>query len=332
VPRVKIDGAKELMSARDDASREMYDVVIVGGGAAGLSAAIALGRALRRVVVIDAAQPRNSPAEHMHGFLGHDGLPPVDLLEKGRAEAERYGVTMLQDGVVSLARHEDSDDLAFTSSLASGAQVQGRRVVIAMGGTDVLPDIPGLNEVWGKDVHVCPYCHGYEVRDAPLAVIATGDHSPMYALMIRNWSRDLIYFEHERPPLTSEEESQFEAMGIRRVHGTVSRMVVEGGRLTAIETENDDRFERSAVFIGTLLQANASILEPVGVTLRQTGQGTIVEAVAQGRTNVPGIWVVGNVTTPSLTVVGAAAAGAMTAGSVNMDLIMDDVATHVRGS
>jgi thioredoxin reductase len=309
----------------DASTRDSCDVVIVGGGAAGLSAAMALGRALRRVVVVDAGQPRNAPASHMHGFLGHDGLSPALLLEKGRAEVASYGVALRQDSAIHIARRDDVESVAFTLTLQSGAKLEARRVLIATGAKDRLPDIPGLAEVWGKDVHVCPYCHGYEVRNAPLAVIATGDHSSMYALMIRNWSSDLFYFDHEHRPLTEEEQGQFDAMGIRRVQGTIRRIVVDDGRLTAIEMEDGARFDRSAVFMGTTLTANASLLQPLGVATHHSGHGTVIEVDQQGKTSVPGIWAAGNVTNPSLQVVGAAAAGAAAAGGINMDLIMEEV-------
>ena len=137
-----------------------YDVVIVGGGAAGLSAALVLGRARRRVAVIDAGAPRNAPAAHMQGFLSRDGMPPAELLAAGRAEVTGYGVEIIEDMVVGI-------EPGFTVRLANGDTLTARRVLVTTGVSDELPDIPGVQERWGRDLLHCPYCHGWEVRDQP---------------------------------------------------------------------------------------------------------------------------------------------------------------------
>jgi thioredoxin reductase len=143
---------------------DSYDVVVVGGGAAGLSAALVLGRARRRVVVIDSGEPRNAPASHMHGYLSRDGLPPAELLQPGRDEADGYGVDFVSDRVVSV-------EPGISLLLADGATKMARRVLLATGATDVLPEIPGAQERWGRDFLHCPYCHGWEVRDQPPGVL-----------------------------------------------------------------------------------------------------------------------------------------------------------------
>jgi thioredoxin reductase len=140
---------------------ERYDVVVVGGGAAGLSAALVLGRARRRVVVVDGGAPRNAPAAHMHGFLSRDGMSPADFLVAGRAEAAAYGVEFISGHVISI-------EPGFSITLAAGQPLEARRLLIATGATDELPPIPGLKERWGEDFLHCPYCHGWEVRDQPL--------------------------------------------------------------------------------------------------------------------------------------------------------------------
>jgi thioredoxin reductase len=309
--------------------QEQYDAAVVGGGAAGLSAALMLGRALRRVAVIDAGQPRNAPADRMHAFLGHDGLPPSELLEKGRQEILNYGVDVVRDRVVNIQRDSESHGMSFTVSLNAGSPVSARRILIAAGARDELPDIPGITNVWGRDVHICPYCHGYEVRNTALGVIATGDHSVTYALLIRNWTPDLVFFEHERGPSSSEEIQRLDAMGIRRVAGRVTRLVVEGGRLAALELESGVRVERSAVFLGSHLVPHLSFARSLELSIKETPQGSVIDVDPQGRTSVPGVWAAGNVANPSLQVVGAAAAGNVAGGAINMDLIMEDVERRV---
>jgi thioredoxin reductase len=170
-----------------------FDVLVVGGGAAGLSAALMLGRARRRVAVVDGGAPRNAPASHMHGFLSRDGMPPSDLLKAGREELAGYGVEIIEDSVTRL-------DPGFTARLAGGRELTARRVLVATGVHDDLPDVPGLRESWGTDAVTCPYCHGYEVRDQPLGVLGTEPASVEHALLVRQWSPDVVYFAHAAPP------------------------------------------------------------------------------------------------------------------------------------
>ena len=159
----------------------MYDVVVVGGGAAGLSGALALGRSLRSVLVIDAGEPRNAPADHAHNYLGREGINPRELLEVGRAEVASYGVEVLADRVVGLSGEVDD----FLVTTAGGRRVRGRRVLVTGGVVDELPDVPGLAERWGVDVLHCPYCHGWEVRDRAIAVLATTPMASHQALLFR---------------------------------------------------------------------------------------------------------------------------------------------------
>ena len=193
---------------------QTYDVVIVGGGAAGLSAALVLGRARRRVAVVDAGAPRNAPAAHMQGYLSRDGMPPAELLAVGRAEVASYGVELIEDVV-------DAIDPGFTVHLGDGRALDARRVLVTTGVRDDLPDIPGVRERWGQDLLHCPYCHGWEVRDQPLGVLGTNPGSILHAQLIRQWSDDVIYFAHRQEP-TETEAVELDARGIRVVHGEVS--------------------------------------------------------------------------------------------------------------
>jgi len=156
---------------------DSYDVVVVGGGAAGLSGAMALGRSRRRVLVVDGGEPRNAPAGHMHNYLGRENTPPAELLRIGRAEVEQYGVEVVDNRVLAVTR-SGGDAPGFDVTLAPDRSVQARRVLTASGVVDELPDVPGLADRWGRDVLHCPYCHGWEVRDHAIAVLAT---SPLSA-------------------------------------------------------------------------------------------------------------------------------------------------------
>lgn len=289
-------------------SENTYDVLVVGGGAAGLSAALMLGRARRRVAVVDARAPRNAPASHMHGFLSRDGLPPSDLLKIGREELAGYGVDLLDDSVTAL-------DAGFTARLASGRELTARRVVVASGVHDDLPDIPGLPESWGTDAVTCPYCHGYEVRDQPLGVLGTEPASVEHALLVRQWSPDVVYFSHTEP-VSDVDRARLDARGIRVVDGTVTAVRREDGHLTGIEV--GARFvPRAALFIRTRTVPHDELLRGLGY------EAGVVDPT--GKTSVPGVWAAGNVVDARATVIIAAAQGAAAGGAVNHDLVAEDV-------
>ena len=202
---------------------ETYDVAIIGGGPAGLSAALVLGRARRRVVVVDAGAPRNAPAAHMQGFLSRDGMSPAALLETARAEVRRYGVEIVEDRVVDATA-------GFALRLAGGRTVQARRVLFATGAVDDLPDVVGARERWGRDLLHCPYCHGWEVRDRPIGVLGSVEH----AHLLRQWSDDVILFTHTTA-VTAGERATLDARGIAVVDGLVERLVVADDRLRAVQ-------------------------------------------------------------------------------------------------
>lgn len=294
---------------------EMYDVVIVGGGAAGLSAALVLGRARRRVLVVDGGAPRNAPAAHMQGFLSRDGMPPAELLAAGRAEVIGYGVEIVADQVLAI-------ESGFSVRLAVGRVVVGRRLLVATGVGDELPDIPGVRERWGKDLLHCPYCHGWEVRDQPLGVLGTHPMSVLHAQLVRQWSDDVTYFAHTYD-LTATEQTQLEARGIRIARGEVARLVIDDDRLTGVELSNGQVIARTAVFIrpGNLPHADG-LLAGLGCELDAAG---FVIVDATGATSTPGVWAAGNVADPRAQVITAAGAGSAAAIAINADLVQDDV-------
>ena len=221
--------------------QHQYDVVIVGGGAAGLSAALVLGRARRRVAVIDAGNPRNAPAADMQGFLSRDGMPPAELLAKGRAEVARYGVEVIRDRVERI-------DPTFVVHLHHRGTVKARRILVATGVGDELPEIPGVRERWGRDLLHCPYCHGWEVRDTALGVLGTISGSVQHALLVRQWSDDVVFFAHDYP-LSADERARLCSRGIRVEDGEVTRLVVENDGLTGVELADGRVVVRTAVFI-----------------------------------------------------------------------------------
>ena len=183
-----------------------YDAVVIGGSAAGLSAALVLTRARRRVAVVDSGEPRNGPAAHMQGFLSRDGMPPRDLVAAGRTEVQHYGGHLVEGVVTDVQRLDAS---RFAVRLASGATMSARRVLFATGLRDEIPDVPGVRDRWGRDLLHCPYCPGYEVRDMPLGVLGRGPATVQHALLIRQWSPDVVLFTHGGD-LTASERAELQ--------------------------------------------------------------------------------------------------------------------------
>lgn len=288
----------------------MYDVVIVGGGAAGLSAALVLGRARRTVAVVDSGEPRNRTAAASHGFLTRDGIPPADLVKIGREEVRGYGVDVFDDRVTAVEH-------GFTVRLASGATLSARRLLVTTGMRDELPDIQGVAELWGNDVHVCPYCHGYEVRDQPLAVVKSGPMGVMKAVMLRQWSPDVVLFPGDYTP-TEEEAARLTSHGITVEPGEVTRLVIADGRLTGVEV--DGRVvARTAVFLQPAAFPRDELLRSLGC---ETDERDIVKVDAAGRTTVQHVWATGNVIEPMTQLVSAAGAGSATAIALNNEWLL----------
>ena len=291
-----------------------YDVLVVGGGAAGLSAAMVLLRARRTVAVVDAGAPRNAPAAEMHGFLSRDGMPPAELIRAGRAEVAGYGGTLLDDTVASI-------EPGFRARLASGAELRVRRVLVASGLRDEVPDIPGVRERWGKDVLHCPYCHGFEVRDQPLGVLGGSAEAVQHALLIRQWSADVALFPHT-DALDADQHELLTARGVRIVEGRVARISVEANRLRGVELTDGTLVPRAAVFVRPRFVPNSHLLAELGCEADENGW---VTADATGRTTVPGVRVAGNAADPRAQVITAAGQGSAAAIAINAELVEEDV-------
>jgi thioredoxin reductase len=302
-----------------------YDVVVVGGGAAGLSAALVLARAGRRIAVVDAGEPRNSPAQHMHGFLSRDGFPPAELLRLAHEEVSGYGADIVAARVSDVRRTGD-DAPRFDVQLTEGDAFSARRVLIATGLRDVLPDIPGVRERWGRDLLHCPYCHGYEVRGRPLGVIGGNPEAIAHAHLVRQWSHDVVLFTHDTDLAEGAREALI-ARAIGVVDGPVARLHVEDDALTAVELADGRLIRRAAVFVRPRMLPDNDALTSLGCAIDVNGW---VVADATGRTSVPGVWVAGNVANPRAQVITAAGEGSTAAIAINADLVDEDVAEAVR--
>jgi thioredoxin reductase/SAM-dependent methyltransferase len=379
---------------------EIYDVVVVGGGPAGLSGALALSRAGRSVLVVDAGDPRNAPAGHVHNYLAREGVPPADLLAAGRAEVAGYGGEVVAGRAVGArvgvegevapgqaggagvgdggevvagqavgAGAGDGGEVAgravgagvdsegevvagravgvggeavtahavgggFTVTLDDGRVVRGRRLLVTTGLVDELPDVPGLVGRWGRDVLHCPYCHGHEVRDRRIGVLAGGPLSVEQANLWRQWSPHVTLLTHDTPAPSGDEAERLAAREIAVVAGPVASLEVAGDVLTGVRLTSGEVVGLDALVVAPRFTARAGVLESLGlkpVDVEHGGQvvGSQIPADPAGGTDVPGVWVAGNVGDVRAQVITSAAAGLNAAAAINADLVAEDTRVAV---
>ncbi|MBA8794737.1 thioredoxin reductase [Friedmanniella endophytica] len=299
------------------------EVAVIGGGAAGLSGALTLGRMRRSVVVIDEGRPRNAPAEGVHGYLSRDGIPPQELLRCGREEVTGYGVRILTGRVAAVAR----EATAFRLELGDGSVLRARRLLVTTGMTDALPEVPGVRERWGRDVLHCPFCHGWEVRDQAIGVLATTPMAAHQAQLLRLLSDDVTVFTHSTGGFDETVAGPLRARGIRLMDGRVEGLVVEADRLTGVRLADGTEVPVQALAVGPPWTLNLAGLEGLGLRTVEhpTGFGEVLEVDANGRTSVPGVWAAGTVANPTAQVSTSVAAGAWAGATIVASLLEDTI-------
>lgn len=327
---------------------QTFEVAVVGGGAGGLAASIALARSLRSVVVIDAGQPRNAPSSHAHNVLGQEGINPHDLIARGRAEAQAYGVIFMNDTVATVRAADDETQPAeaaptsrFELATSAGVSVRAQRIILATGLTDELPEIPGLADGWGETVLHCPYCHGFEVRGQRIGIVGTTAMSYHQAMMFSQLSDDVTFIRHNAPAPDAEQTKMLSSLGIEYVDATTAEVArsgadtvvtvgsgsPDGQRLESPEGESTGTIVFDALAVGGYARANAELFTQLGGTVvdHPSGMGTTIPTHIGGQTDVPGVWAVGNSADMSAMVVGSMASGLMAGAHVNADLIMESI-------
>lgn len=313
---------------REDMREELYDAVIVGAGTAGLSAALVLGRSGRRVLVLDGGEPRNAPAEASHGFFTRDGIHPGEMLGIGREQLEPYPSVEYRAGRATEASGVDG---TFEVILENGEVVTARKLMLATGVADVLPERPGFRELWGKGVYHCPYCHGWEVRYKPLAVLASPEAAFERVALIRNWSRDIVLLTDGESGLSAEDRDKLDTLSVPVYEERISHLEGDPTRqddgLKRVVFESGATLEREGLFYVPLQRQRSGLAYNLGCEI--TAPVPTVELVKANpmtrETTVSGVYSVGDtVAGPGQSVVVASASGAGAAYVLNHALAIQD--------
>jgi thioredoxin reductase len=300
-----------------------WDCIVVGGGAAGLSAALVLGRARRRTLLVDAGEPSNLPAEGIGGLLGHDGRPPAELYAAGRAELGAYPTVELRDGTVEGGSRVDA---GFALDLAGGGRETTRRVILATGMEYQPPDLPGLAPLWGRSVFHCPFCHGWEMRDAALGVLGGGAGGLHRALLLRGWSDDVVLLSDGPAELGADDRQRLSAAGVEVDERPVAHLIARDDALAAVEFADGSRLPREGLLVPVTAAQRSPLAAQVGAEHAEPGP-VVADALvvdAMFRTTAEGVSAAGDLSAQLPQVAGAISAGSLAAVGVVQGLMAED--------
>jgi thioredoxin reductase len=297
-----------------------YDCIVVGGGPAGLSGALMLGRCRRSVLVCDAGEPRNAQSDGLHGYLTRDGMHPGEFLGLARQELEQYPTVEFHRGEVTEARRTSG---GFHVVCAGGLQLNARKLLLATGVVDEVPEIEGLRELYGKSVHHCPYCDAWEWRDQPLAVYGRAEAGMALALALTVWSDDVVLCTDGPSGLSEEEEEELDQAGVDVREDPVVRLEGRNGLLDRVVFAEGDPLSRRALFFCSGQHQRSPLAEQLGA--RFNAKGTVDTGSCEV-TNVPGLYVAGDASKDVQFVVVAAAEGSEAGMAINKVLLKEDLA------
>lgn len=294
---------------------EVLDVVIIGGSFAGLSAALALGRGLRKVIVIDAGEPCNKKVQHSQNLLTHDGQAPAEIRKEALADIAKYDTVTILNGFASGAEKEGE---LFKVSVSDGHMFRAKKLLFATGLKNKMPDIPGYEACWGVSAIQCPYCHGYEYKGQPTAVLAAGPRTMHIVRLVNNWTKDLTVFTNGEQPFTSEELEKIKQHNIRIVEAPVARIEHEEGHIRAIVCDDDSTYPVSLLYTHPPLYQHSTLPASLGCELDEMG---FIKTDEFKRTTVQGIYAAGDNTSFMRSLSNAIASGGMAGAVINNDMI-----------
>lgn len=298
--------------------KEKFDVIIVGGSYAGLSAAMALGRALRKVLIIDGGKPANRFTPHSHNFITHDGRPPGEIATLARKQVDEYATVTRIEGLVVSAEKADNE---FVVRLDKEKTYISRKLVFATGIIDQLPDIPGFSDCWGKSVLHCPYCHGYEVRDEPTGILGNGDYGFEFSGLISNWTKQLTLFTNGKSTLSAEQTAKIKSHDITIVEKEIEKLDHHNGLLQRIIFKDGTVSFVKALYTRPAFKQHCFIPEWLGCEMTEDGY---VKVDATQETTITGVYACGDNVTRIRTVANAVAMGTTAGMMVNKELVMEE--------
>ena len=300
-----------------DAQTE-YDVVIVGGSVAGLSAALVLGRSLRRVLIVDSGKPCNQQTPHSHSFMTRDGETPAQLTTLAREQALAYPtVHYLPGRVTTLSK----DDDGFNLTTDSNTPIQARKVLLATGLEDIMPPIEGFTECWGISVLHCPYCHGYEVRNQPLGVLIQSDHAVDYVGLIHHWSKKLTLFTNGAGSLSDEQKGAISRFRVPVVETPITKITHENGVMSSVELQDGSHVALTALFAPVPFRQHSDLAQQAGCTFNPAG---LIDVTIVGQTSVPGLFAAGDNSSPMRQLAIASANGVAAGIGINRELLAEE--------
>lgn len=300
------------------ADNKNFDVIIIGGSYAGLSAAMALGRALRNVLVIDSALPCNRQTPHSHNFITQDGEKPSVIAKKAKAQVLKYDTVKFHNGL-AVSGKKTKNGFAITTQ--TGEEFYAKKLIFATGVKDIMPDINGFAECWGKSVIHCPYCHGYEVKNEKTGILANGNFAFHYAQLITNWTKDLTIFTNGLSTLTQEQTDKISKYNIPIIEKEIASLKQENGNVQQIVFKDHSTFDLKAIYSRPDFEQHCKIPEMLGCELTEHGLITID---AHQKTTVTGVLACGDNASPMRSVANAVAAGNLAGAMVNSGLIEEE--------
>ncbi|MGX5689033.1 NAD(P)/FAD-dependent oxidoreductase [Arcticibacter tournemirensis] len=291
-----------------------FDVIIIGGSYSGLSAAMALGRSLRRVLIIDSGLPCNRQTPHSHNFITQDGKTPKEISQLAREQVEKYDTVRFQNG---LAVKGAKTEYGFEVETRSGEKFNAKKIILATGVRDIMPAITGFSECWGISVVHCPYCHGYEIKSLTTGILADGDAAMHYALLVSNLTKDLVVFTNGASSLTSDQRQKLEDHNIAIVEAEVDRLEQSDGQIERIVFKNGTTAPVEALYARVPFVQHSDIPEQLGCEMTEEG---LVKTTAFQQTTVSGVFACGDNAMLMRSVANAVASGNLAGAAVNKEL------------